>query len=182
MLRAGVRAATLVVPALMEFETFYRSELPSMVGLARTICGDHETAKDIAQEAMSKAYENWPKIASYDKPGAWLRRVTINLAISKRRRAGRELSLLRRSAAQQRATDRHEDIRPDDEVWDAVRKLPPRQRAVVALFYQDDLSTTAIAEILDCSVSTATSHLSQARATLAVALGESFADRAEVRS
>jgi len=166
----------------MDFETFYRCELSSMVGLARTICGDAETAKDIAQEAMSKAYENWPKIAAYDKPGAWLRRVTINLAISKRRRVGRELSLLRRSAALRRTEVRHEDVRPDDEVWDAVRQLPPRQRAVVALFYQDDLSTTAIAEILDCSVSTATSHLSQARAALAVTLGESFAEYVEVGS
>jgi len=166
----------------MDFETFYRCELPSMVGLARTICGDRETAKDIAQEAMSKAYENWSKIERYDKPGAWLRRVTINLAISKRRRAGRELLLLRRTAAQRRPVDRHEEVRPDDEVWDAVRELPPRQRAVVALFYQDDLSTTAIAEILDCSVSTATSHLSQARAALAVTLGESFSEQVGVGS
>lgn len=154
----------------LTFESFYQREFPAMVALARGICGDVATAEDMAQEAFAKAHENWPQIATYDRPGAWLRRVTINLAISRRRRAKRELTLLRRKALERRTP--HPEPAEDEALWNAVQQLPPRQRAVVALFYQEDRSTREIADILECSISTATSHLNQARTRLARELGE----------
>lgn len=157
------------------FDDFFRDEFPQMVSLARVVCGDPEVAEDLAQEALSKAHQNWERVSAYDKPGAWLRRVTINLAISRRRRFGREISLLQRVSSDRgvrRITPdpATEIVNADSEIWEAVRRLPPRQRAVVALFYQEDLSTSDIAEVLGCSVSSATSHLSQARSRLATML------------
>lgn len=165
------RSAQIIVLAPMDFDSFYRTELAPMVALARGICGDLAVAEEVAQEAFTKAHQHWSKVAKYERPGAWLRRVTINLAISKRRRLGRELVALRRKALERPDEERHAPDH-DDELWHAVRQLPPRQRAVVALFYQEDRSTRDIAEILDCSISTATSHLNQARKKLAVLLGE----------
>ena len=52
-------------------------------------------------------------------------------------------------------------------------QLAPKQRAVVALHYLEDRPVAEIAEILDISVSAATSSLHQARANLATRLGES---------
>lgn len=158
------------------FDDFFRDEFPQMVALARVVCCDLEVAEDLAQEAMSKAHQNWDRVSTYDKPGAWLRRVTINLAISRRRRFGREVGLLKRISSDRvvrRVTPdlATEVVEADSELWDAVRRLPPRQRAVIALFYQEDLSTGDIAEVLGCSVSSATSHLSQARSRLATMLG-----------
>lgn len=148
-----------------------------MRALARNISGDSAVAEDLVQEAFTKAHQQWAKISQYERPGAWLRRVTINLAISRRRRIGREITALRRKAFERPPEPPAE---ADDEVWEAVRKLPPRQRAVVALFYQEDRSTRDIAEILGCTVSTATSHLNQARKKLAVELGEKLeTDRGE---
>lgn len=175
----------------VDFEAFYRREFPQMVGLARVVCGDFEQAEDLAQEAMSRAHNKWHKVSHYDKPGAWLRRVTINLALSRRRGKKRELRLLElvgveRGRGSKSGSFVHDDFvsndfandvaAADSEVWLAVSKLPPRQRAAVALFYQEDLSTTDIAEILGCSVSTATSHLSAARTRLATLLQESNHD------
>ena len=161
----------LVDVPTMDFDTFYRLEFTSMVALARAICGDHQQAEDLAQEAMSRAHRNWHKVSTYDRPGAWLRRVTINLALSRRRKLQREVGMLRRTASQERdvvgaPTD------PDEEIWEAVGQLPPRQRAAVALFYQFDQTTSEIADAMGCSVSTATSHLSQARARLAKILSD----------
>ncbi len=155
----------------MDFDAFYRKEFAAMVALAGAICGDQRFAEDLAQDAMSRAHKNWHKISGYDRPGAWLRRVTINLALSKRRRLQRELAVLRRSALEQPPQT---DVIPgsDGEVWEAVRRLPPKQRAAVALFYQQDLSTSGIADALGCTVSTATSHLNQARTKLAALLDE----------
>lgn len=162
----------------MSFNDFYRAEFPKMEALARSICGNHQYAEDIAQEALARAHRNWAKIESYEKPGAWLRRVTINLSLSRRRRVTHELSLLRRLVPERRMQDQVVDqqdmpgTEPDQEVWDAVRKLPPNQRAVIALFYQEDLSTREIAEIMGCAISTTTSHLNQARTKLAAVLSE----------
>lgn len=176
--RARSRRAILTTAQTMDFDTLFRLEFASMVALARAICGDHEQAEDLAQEAFSRAHKHWSLVSGYDKPGAWVRRVTINLALSRRRRIQRELSVLRRTARElptdQAVADPADG--PDDEVWQAVRKLAPKQRAAVALFYQEDLSTADIADALGCTVSTATSHLNQARTRLARLLGE---DRAE---
>lgn len=164
----AVRRATFI-----DFDDFYRAEFASMVALAQSICGDRAAGEDVAQEAMAKAHQHWGRIANYERPGGWLRRVTINVAISRRRRLRRELSTLRRRALERRPEEVHDPGR-DDELWDAVQRLPPRQRSVVALFYQQGHSTREIASILDCSVSTATSHLSEARKRLALELGESL--------
>lgn len=165
--------ALLARATTMDFDTFYRHEFTAMVGLARAICGDHQQAEDLAQEAMSRAHRDWGKVSTYDRPGAWLRRVTINLALSRKRRVVRELAVLRRTAQDQpEVVADPGESGADPEVWAAVRALPPKQRAAIALFYQEDQSTADIAEILGCTVSTATSHLSQARARLATMLDE----------
>jgi len=55
---------------------------------------------------------------------------------------------------------------PDDGLWGAVRSLPAQQRAVIALFYYEDLSVEDVAGVLGCSVSTVKVHLHRARETL----------------
>jgi len=47
-----------------------------------------------------------------------------------------------------------------------VRSLPVQQRAVVALFYYEDLSVEDVASVLGCSVSTVKVHLHRAREAL----------------
>lgn len=181
------RTATVARPAdamTMDFDTFYRREYVSMVGIARGICGDHQQAEDLAQEALARAHQRWDHLSTYDRPGAWLRRVTINLALSRRRRISRELSFLRRSAgeaAPPAAGGGDPGAGPDEEVWAAVAKLAPRQRAAITLFYQEDLSTSDIADAMGCAVSTATSHLNQARTRLATILGETADDEEPAR-
>jgi RNA polymerase sigma factor (sigma-70 family) len=51
-----------------------------------------------------------------------------------------------------------------------IATLPPRQRAVVALRFYEDLSHDQIAEILGCRPVTVRTHLSRALATLRGAL------------
>lgn len=48
----------------------------------------------------------------------------------------------------------------------ALRLLPPKQRAVVVLRYYEDLPEAAIAEALGCSPGTVKSHASRALRTL----------------
>ncbi len=149
------------------FEAFFHKEYPMMVALAAAVSGSRSGAEDIAQEAMTRAYRHWGKVKTYDKPGAWLRRVTINLAISARSRAGREVKLMFRLVSLPSLV---ESPPIHDDVWEAVRQLPKNQRAVVALYYLEDMSVAEIAEILGCAESTARVHLHRGRASLSKAL------------
>jgi RNA polymerase sigma-70 factor (ECF subfamily) len=55
-------------------------------------------------------------------------------------------------------------------VWAAVAQLPPQQRAAIALHYLEDRSVADIAEILECTPSTAKNHLHKGRTRLAQVL------------
>ena len=61
---------------------------------------------------------------------------------------------------------------PDPDVARSVGQLSPMQRAVVVLFYWEDLSVFDIAHTLGVSESTVKQHLFRARNRLADLLGE----------
>jgi RNA polymerase sigma-70 factor (ECF subfamily) len=145
------------------FEAFYRREFAPMVRLAAAVSGNHLVAEDIAQEAMIRAHRHWETISQYDKPGAWLRRVTINLATSSRSRLASEVKVRLRLGPPPTVPPPAE---PHDEVWQAVRRLPGKQRAAVALHYLEDRSVAEIAGLIDCSESTAKVHLHRGRTAL----------------
>ncbi len=135
-----------------------------MVALAAAVSGSNLAAEDIAQEALVRAYRRWDRVGRLDKPGAWLRRVTINLALSNRKRAATELKARLRIGPQRTLSPAPAD---HDHVWAAVRSLPGQQRAAIALHYLEDRPVAEIAEILDCAESTAKVHLHRGRTSLA---------------
>ena len=147
------------------FESFYRREFRDVVGLAYALSGSRLGAEDLAQEAFVAAHQRWDRIGGYDKPGAWVRRVVANKAVSGFRRKAAERKALTRLAGQRRPLP---ELEPEDEeLWQMVRDLPKRQAQAVALFYIEDRPVAEIAEILECSPSTAKVHLFRGRQALA---------------
>jgi RNA polymerase sigma-70 factor, ECF subfamily len=144
----------------VEFEDVYRRELHTMVALGTSLTGSREAGVDLAHEAMLRAYRSWSKVGTMDRPGAWIRRVLINLAIDWHRRSGRE----RRAVARIAPALPVELADPvSTSFWTAVRALPERQRAAVALYYVEDLGVDQIAEILEVSAGTVKTSLFKAR-------------------
>ena len=161
------------VPLRETFESFYLREISAMTSLAYAVCHNHLIAEDIAQEAMLRAFRRWDRIAAYDNPATWTRRVTINLATSvlRRRALAARVRLRLGTAPHVPAPEA-----TDDSIWQAVRRLPRQQRAAIALFYLEDRSVHDIAQIMDCSEATARVHLHRGRQALARSLGERDAD------
>ncbi|MGI9623006.1 MAG: RNA polymerase sigma factor [Acidimicrobiales bacterium] len=152
------------IQAVPSFEALFVDEYPKMVALAAAVAGSRTHSEDIAQEAMARLDRNWAKVQGYESPGAWLRRITINLATSRRRRASTEARALLKLGAPEVHL---EPAEPSDEhVWTIVRQLPKNQRAAVALRYLEDRSIDEIADILEISPSTARVHLHRAKQTL----------------
>lgn len=151
------------------FEDFYRREFPKMVTLAAAVSGSRIAAEDIAQDAMVAAGQRWSVVGSYDKPGAWVRRVTIRMAGKRLRRVRLELGAALRLNSAAPIPEGSEDV---ETVLGAVRRLPERQRAAIALHYIDGYSVGEVAQILECAEGTAKAHLFKGRQALAQALGE----------
>lgn len=143
------------------FDRHYRS----LRGLAFVMLGDRARAEEVVMEAYLKAFSGWNRVAHVDHPHAYLRQIVVNLCRSKFRREKVELrvnALFHRTAHTEWQPDR--ELRMD--LWDAVRKLPERQRACVVLRYLEDMTEREIADALECSIGTVKSQLSKARAKL----------------
>ncbi|MEX1126154.1 MAG: SigE family RNA polymerase sigma factor [Acidimicrobiia bacterium] len=152
------------------FESFYDREYRKVVALAYALSGSRSGAEDLAQEAFIAAHQRWDRIGGYDKPGAWVRRVVANMAISAFRRKTAERKALERLAGQTQTE--LPGLEPEDErFWSLVRELPGRQTQAITLFYLEDRSVNEIAEILGCSPNTAKVHLFRGRQALAARLG-----------
>lgn len=151
-----------------------------MVALATSLTGSVEAGADLAHEAFLRAYRAWDTVGAYERPGAWVRRVVLNLATDAHRRSNREASALGRwaSRAERSSPGGLVDV-VDHEFWQAVRELPERQREAVALFYVGDLSVEDIAEVMEVTAGTVKATLHAARATLAAALGDEESDHGE---
>ena len=146
------------------FDSLYVREFPRLLALAMSLTGDKEVATDVVQDAFVRAIAKWPQIREYEKPGAWIRRVVINLATDRGRRLKSERRALTRAAARPRVLLGEPEL---DTFWAEVRRLPNRQRSVIALCYALDLAVDDIAETLSVSVGTVTHSLHAARKTLA---------------
>ncbi len=150
------------------FEALYRRELVTLIALGTTMTGDRTLGADLAYEAMVRAYGNWVKVGAMDRPGAWVRRVLINLAIDACRKRSREADVVARLGPLPAA----EPVDPSGaHFWAAVRALPERQRAAVVLRYIEDMTLLDIADVLGVTEGTIKTSLFKARRTLAKALG-----------
>jgi RNA polymerase sigma-70 factor (ECF subfamily) len=159
------------------FEAFYQREFRSVVGLAYALSGSRWAAEDLAQEAFIAAHEKWDRIGEYESPGAWVRRVVANMAVSLYRKRASEARALARVALRRQEPLPELDVQ-DAEFWAQVRALPKRQAQAIALHYLEDRPITEVADILECSPSTAKVHLHKGRKRLAERLGTSLGETA----
>ena len=153
------------------FEDFYSTEYQAVLSFAYALSGSRSGAEDLAHDAFLAAYRNWDRISRYDQPGAWVRRVVINLSVSAFRRRVAEARALARAALGERTALPDVEI-GDPEFWGAVRALPRRQAQAVALFYLEDRSIAEIADILGLRTGTVKSNLHDGRVSLARRLRE----------
>lgn len=135
------------------------------------IVQDWDRSEEIAQDAFVQLLRHWRAVSGHDQPDAWVRRVAIRLAVKAAAREQRLAVALRRSLVSSEAVTMPGPP-VSAEVLDAVRQLPPKQRAAVALRYFEDRSFEQVADVLDCSPATARVHIHRARQRLAELLGE----------
>jgi RNA polymerase sigma-70 factor (sigma-E family) len=148
-----------------EFRDFMRGRWPAMVRLAYGLTGDLGHAEDVAQAAFARAYASWSRVARMGDPDAYVRKIVINENLSRfrKRRVAEDLVGAVPEGPGQPAADARSE---SEALLRALRKLGPRQRAVIVARYWMDMSEAETAAALNCSVGTVKSQASRALATL----------------
>jgi RNA polymerase sigma-70 factor, ECF subfamily len=149
----------------VSFDAVYRTEYASLVRLAFVLTGRRDIAEELVQDAFEVAHRRWDRISTYDKPGAWVRRVVLQRCVGRHRRVLAETKALLRLTG--RTPDHHELAVRDNGLLVAIRKLPTRQAQVVALICLEDRSVEEVADLLQCAQPTVRTHLRRGRLSLA---------------
>lgn len=150
-----------------EFEAFVVARSAALLRFGRMVCPDPAAAEDLVQGALASAFRSRRRLEASGVE-AYVRRSVVNAQATRWRR------LLRREQSAAVLPERgHDDSsgRVDDRLWavQALRGLPPRQRAVLVLRYFYDLDEAAIADELGVSRGTVKSQASKALKSLRAA-------------
>ncbi|HWD44056.1 MAG TPA: sigma-70 family RNA polymerase sigma factor [Actinomycetota bacterium] len=154
---------------LAGFDEFYAASYRRVVGQVFALLGDLQEAEDVTQDAFAKASFHWARIAAYDQPEAWVRRVAFNQAYNSARRARRWLVALARHGPPPDAPAASADHL---DLHRALGRLGPRHREVLVLHYIAELPLDEVARQLRLPLGTVKSRLSRARDALAEQVGD----------
>ncbi|MBB5874004.1 RNA polymerase sigma-70 factor (sigma-E family) [Allocatelliglobosispora scoriae] len=159
-----------------DFDEFVVQRSQRLLRTAYLLTRDWAAAEDLLQAALVKLWFAWKRVDR--DPEAYARRIIVTSYISLRRRLWTR-EIVRGELPERAVPDEMHRHAERDALWQALRRLGPRQRAIIVLRYYEDLSDARIAEMLGVAVTTVRSQASRA---LAVLRKESELDNARERT
>jgi RNA polymerase sigma-70 factor (sigma-E family) len=151
-----MRSSDVKAESADEFAAFARSSQPRLLRAAYLICGDVHLAEDLLQSALVKVAVRWSQLRG-GQPEAYVRTVLYRDAVSWWRRNSREVTVA--APPDVRAPDAGGDEVPLRVVFArALRRLTPKQRAVLVLRFFEDYTEARTAQVLGVSVGTVKSQ------------------------
>ena len=153
-----------------QFRQLYDQEFNSVFRAIRAVVLDSAAAEDLTQETFVRAYRARHRYTPTAPPGAWLRRIGINLAIShlRRQKLARVLPARLYVTPDRRDYDRAE---ARDVVEKALTAISPKLRAAVVLHYYEGMTREEIAEALGVPAGTVASRIAKAVAIMRRQIG-----------
>lgn len=144
------------------FESLYERYYDKVFAIARGILMDADEAADAVQEIFTLVYRNLHRFDRRSRFSTWLFRVAVNRSIQESRRnryKNRQVELHEASGQ----TSPEEPEPPDPKVQAILARLSPSDRALLVLFYWEELSLQEIADSLGTNVNAAKTRLYRAR-------------------
>ncbi len=149
----------------------FRAHHLELVRLALVMTGDLATAEDVVQDAYERLHRGWHRVRHKQDSLAYARSIVLNACRSVHRHqavAWRVHATLAPSPTW--LADPAAGAADRSELATALRRLPPRQREVLALRYYCDLSVEQTAATLGIGPSAVRSTASRGLAALAQTL------------
>jgi RNA polymerase sigma-70 factor, ECF subfamily len=159
------------MPKTPSFEEIFLPHLDAAYNLARWILGTEQDAQDVVQEAFARAWKGFPKFRG-EKPRAWLLTIVRNTAYTWIKKHASDQQRLvpfdekSFSVAIEAAPSERGLARRNQQLRQALNRLPAEFREVLVLFEMEGWSYQAIATTLEVPLGTVMSRLSRARRRL----------------
>jgi RNA polymerase sigma factor (sigma-70 family) len=154
------------------FDELFRESWARAVASARRVVGTTAEAEELAAEAFTRAYDRWPSLHRHPAPRAWILRVTINLALDSLRKRRPEDEVIDLREGNLDLTDPDKDVAIMRlALGAALRALPDKQRAAIALRYLAGCDEEETAAALGISPGTVKTHLKRGLERLRRQLG-----------
>lgn len=160
------------------FAELVRRHQGKVRGLLLRLTQNPTLADDLGQEVFLRAYRGLVGFEGRSRFSTWLYRIAYNVFLNHRTRS-KQLDALPQGFETRAAAPKNElspercDMRRD--LAGAIAELPDRYRAVVTLYYLEDVSYPEIAEVLDLPLGTVKTHLHRAKKLLRQHLREGAA-------
>jgi RNA polymerase sigma-70 factor (sigma-E family) len=157
-----------------EFLDFFADQYWPLRRVGFLLTGDWHEADELAQEAMARTYAAWGRVRQRERAAAYARRVLVNRYRSLARRARVEA----RHLLADRPQDRYEpDFSGDGPLlWEALQRLPARQRSAIVLRFYLDLPEAEVARLLGVPQGTVKSWTHRGLTRLRVRLGAEYSN------
>lgn len=161
---------------LTSWEALARRWDQSLLALAYRVLGSVHDAEEVRQRVFLRMLGRPEQLPSPDAFAAWIRRITVNEAITHFRRQGRDGRAIQHVRDTLRNTSAPEPpdglcVREERGRLElALCNLDPEERAIVSLRFDENLTFREIAEVLKEPASTVKSRFQRAIAKLREAL------------
>jgi RNA polymerase sigma factor (sigma-70 family) len=154
-----------------DFERLYLISYPKILGTLIAMLGSRAQAEDLAHDAYERAFKAWSSWRPEASAEAWLHRIAINAAISHLRHERlREVGEVLRRLGRPASPPDPAALTERSELLKALRKLPPKQAAVIVLRHFHGYSNREIGASLGVPERTVASRLAAAKGVLRVLL------------
>jgi RNA polymerase sigma-70 factor (ECF subfamily) len=160
------------VPLAMDedaFRAFYDRTAPALCGYLTRISGDRQVAEDLLQEAYFRLLKARDAFDSEAHRRNYLYRIATNL-VRDAHRSRTPTMFARRIEETDAATDEHATPERRTDVQRALRRMKPRERALLWLAYAHGASHTEIAGVLGLKTASIKLLLFRARRKMAALL------------
>ena len=149
------------------FTTLLDVRLARLDAAARLILRDPELARDAVQEALIRTWRDLPGLRDPDRFDAWLHRLIVNACLDLvRRRKRRVIEVELTPLDTPDRADLAGGVAERQLLDDALARLDPNHRAVVALHYLLGMPLPQVAATLAIPLGTAKSRLHYALAAM----------------
>ena len=149
-----------------EFSDFYKASWDPCLRAVTATLVDPRLAEDLVAEAFARAWVSWREVGAHPAPRAWVVRTALNTGVSWWRRRRHEVALPSQEHGHESVSATEQGDGLDAALLNAVRRLPAREREVVALRVFLDLDTETTAKHLGIAAGTVRAHLSRAMSAL----------------
>lgn len=133
--------------AYADFEEFVRARWHPLLRTATLLTGDLHAAEDLVQDTLARVAQRWSVISSSSSPDAYVRRILYTRSIDAWRWRHRQADPAEPNERFSATLDETEHTDARIALATALRRLTPKQRAVLVVRFYEDRTEVASATL-----------------------------------